>query len=287
MANIIDGKTLAQELKNSLGMQAAGLAAGGTKPRLAVILVGDDPASAVYVRNKTKACHQVGIDVCDYHLNALISQSELVSLIYSLNSNTLVDGILLQLPLPRHLDSRTAICAISPDKDVDGLHPISVGRLASGNPAFVPCTPLGVMHILRSAGVRLSGTRAAVLGRSMLVGKPIAFLLLAENCTVTMCHSHTADLPTIVGNSDIVVAAVGQPRMVKGSWIKEGSAVVDVGINRIGDRLVGDVEFEEAAERAAVITPVPGGVGPLTIAMLLSNTIFSAQCRAAKDLPKE
>jgi len=253
----------------------------GTTPGLAVVLVGDDPASQVYVRSKTRACEEVGVTHFDHRLPATTAQAELEALIDRLNADPRVHGVLVQLPLPTGLDSQAVLRRLDPRKDVDGLLPENIGRLWNGEPRFVPCTPLGVMRLLREAGTPIAGSHAVVIGRSQLVGKPVAALLLNENATVTLCHSRTQDLAAIVATADIVVAALGKPQRIPGAWIKPGAAVIDVGINRLADgRLVGDVDFDSAVTRAAVITPVPGGVGPLTIAMLLANTLRAAELQS-------
>jgi methylenetetrahydrofolate dehydrogenase (NADP+)/methenyltetrahydrofolate cyclohydrolase len=250
-------------------------------PTLAVVLVGDDPASAVYVRSKTKAAREANVDVRDHKLPATTSQAELIALIEQLNRDAVVDGILVQLPLPASLDADAVIRALDPSKDVDGLHPMSLGLLAQGKPSFVPCTPSGCMRLLREVDAELAGARAVVIGRSLLVGKPIALLLANASATVTLCHSRTRDLADEARRADIVVAAVGKPEMVRGDWIKPGAIVLDVGINRTAaGTLIGDVEFAAAAERARAITPVPRGVGPMTIACLLENTVTAARDRA-------
>ncbi|MSP62664.1 MAG: bifunctional methylenetetrahydrofolate dehydrogenase/methenyltetrahydrofolate cyclohydrolase FolD [Myxococcales bacterium] len=278
-ARIIDGKQVAAEVRAEVAARAAALAARGVVAGLAVVLVGDDPASAVYVRNKTRAAREAGVAVFDHLLPATTSQAELAALVQRLNGDPAVDGILVQLPLPAALDAKAIVDQLDPAKDVDGLHPVNVGRLWSGLPSLVACTPLGVMRLLVASGTRLRGAGAVVIGRSNLVGKPIAALLLAADATVTLCHSRTADLAGEVGRADIVVAALGRPEAIRGAWIKPGATVIDVGVNRVDGKLVGDVEFAPAAERAAAITPVPGGVGPMTIAMLLANTVTSAEGR--------
>jgi methylenetetrahydrofolate dehydrogenase (NADP+)/methenyltetrahydrofolate cyclohydrolase len=275
----IDGKAVAARVRAEVADAAAGLRARGVAPTLAVVLVGDDPASAVYVRSKTRAARE-GVDVRDHKLPATTTQAELEALIAGLNADPIVDGILVQLPLPAPLDADAVIRALDPDKDVDGLHPMSLGLLAQGKPGFVPCTPRGCMRLLREVEVELSGARAVVIGRSLLVGKPIALLLANASATVTLCHSRTRDLADEVRRADVVVAAVGRPEMVRGDWIRPGAVVLDVGINRTADgKLVGDVEFAAAAARARAITPVPGGVGPMTIACLLENTVRAARHR--------
>ena len=280
IAQLIDGKLVAARLRGEVATTALELRGRGIAPTLAVVLVGDDPASAVYVRSKSKAAREANVDVRDHKLPATTSQAELMALVAQLNADPVVDGILVQLPLPSHLDSDAVIRALDPAKDVDGLTATSIGNLAQGRPTFVACTPKGCMRLLREVKAHLEGARAVVLGRSLLVGKPIALLLQNANATVTMCHSKTRDLADEVRRADIVVAAIGKPEMVKGDWIKEGAIVLDVGINRTPDgKLVGDVEFTKAAQRASAITPVPGGVGPLTIACLLENTVEAAQRR--------
>ncbi len=278
-ARIIDGKQVAAEVRAEVAARAAALRARGVQPGLAVVLVGDDPASAVYVRNKTKAAREAGVEVFDHLLGATTAQAELLALVRRLNEDARVDGILVQLPLTKGLDARPVLDLIDPDKDVDGLHPVNVGRLWSGKPGLVPCTPSGVMRLLAAAGTALAGAEAVVIGRSNLVGRPMAALLQAADATVTMCHSRTRDLAGHVARADVVVAALGRAAAVKGAWIKPGATVIDVGTNRVDGKLVGDVEFAPAAERAAAITPVPGGVGPMTIAMLLVNTVTRAEHR--------
>jgi methylenetetrahydrofolate dehydrogenase (NADP+)/methenyltetrahydrofolate cyclohydrolase len=279
-ATVIDGKRVAAQLRADVATTALALRARGIAPTLAVVLVGDDPASAVYVRGKTKAANEANVAVRDHKLPATTSQAELLALVERLNRDPEVDGILVQLPLPAGLDSDAVIRAIDPAKDVDGLHPASLGLLAQGKPVFSPCTPLGCMRLLHHVGAEVSGARAVVIGRSVLVGKPIALLLSNANATVTLCHSKTRDLAGEVRRAEIVVAAIGKPQMVEGSWIAEGAIVLDVGINRMPDgKLVGDVAYAAAAERARAITPVPGGVGPMTVACLLENTVVAAQRR--------
>jgi methylenetetrahydrofolate dehydrogenase (NADP+) / methenyltetrahydrofolate cyclohydrolase len=284
MGQIIDGKAVAAAVREEVrGEAAAFRAAYGRAPGLATVLVGDDPASATYVRSKHKACGECGIESIGHVLPANTSQAALLALVAELNARPDVDGILVQLPLPKGLDANAVVDAIDPAKDVDGLHPISQGRLVSGVPGMRPCTPLGVLRLLDSAGVELKGARAVVVGRSNLVGKPVAFLLLERHATVTICHSRTRDLAGEIGAADIVVAAMGQPLFIKGEWIKTGATVIDVGTNRTAEgKLVGDVEFAAAQARAAAITPVPGGVGPMTIAMLLKNTVTAAHAREAR-----
>ena len=284
IAHILDGKAIAARLRGEVAVRATALRARGIAPCLAVVLVGDDPASAVYVRSKTKAAREAFVDVRDHKLPATTTQAELLALVAALNADPAVDGILVQLPLPKSLDSDAVIRALDPAKDVDGLHPQSLGYLAQGRPTFVPCTPKGCMRLLREANTQLTGARAVVIGRSVLVGKPIALLLANADATVTMCHSRTRDLESEVRRADIVVAAVGRPEMIRGAWIAEGAVVLDVGINRLADgKIVGDVEFQAAAQRARAITPVPGGVGPMTIACLLDNTCDAATARRGRS----
>ncbi|HSP99244.1 MAG TPA: bifunctional methylenetetrahydrofolate dehydrogenase/methenyltetrahydrofolate cyclohydrolase FolD [Candidatus Dormibacteraeota bacterium] len=284
MAQVIDGKAVAAAVRDEVRAEAAEFRARhGRAPGLAVVLVGDDPASATYVRNKRKACADCGLESIGHELSATTAQADLLALVRSLNARRDVDGILVQLPLPKGLDAGEVIDAIDPDKDVDGLHPISQGRLVSGMPGLRSCTPLGVMRLLDTTGVELKGARAVVVGRSNLVGKPVAFLLLERHATLTICHSRTRDLAAEVRNADVLIAAMGQPLFIKGDWIKPGAVVIDVGTNRNAEgKLVGDVDFAAASERAAYITPVPGGVGPMTIAMLLKNTVAAARAREAR-----
>ena len=281
-ARLIDGKAVAQRVRTELRDEIERwLAAGGQRPGLATVLVGDDPASAVYVANKQRASVEVGIEGFAYDLPADSSQDEVEALLRRLNDDAQVSGILLQLPTPDHIDGSFLTTLIDPFKDVDGLTPVSAGLLAKGLPGLRPCTPAGVMELLRRYEVELKGAEAVVVGRSDLVGKPVAALLLAEHATVTICHSRTRALDQVCRRADVLVAAVGRPEMVKGSWIKPGATVIDVGINRTEAGLVGDVEFAAAAEVAGLITPVPGGVGPMTIAMLLRNTLEAARAQAA------
>jgi methylenetetrahydrofolate dehydrogenase (NADP+)/methenyltetrahydrofolate cyclohydrolase len=276
-ARILDGKAIAARLRAGL---KARLAALPFRPGLRVVRVGDDPASGVYVRNKDRAAREAGFDSATIHLAATASEAELLVTIAALNADPAVDGILVQLPLPPQIRPEAAIAAVDPAKDVDGFHPLNAGRLAAGRPGLVPCTPRGVMHILAEAGVGLRGARAVVLGRSQIVGRPMAQLLLAADCTVTIAHSRSRDLPAECRRAEVLVAAVGRPELVRGDWIAPGAVVVDVGINRLADgRLVGDVAFAEAAAVAGAITPVPGGVGPMTIACLLENTLEAALAR--------
>ena len=285
MAQIIDGKAIAEKLRTELASETAALTAQGCQPGLAVVLVGDDPASRVYVPMKEKACAATGIFSDEHKLPAETSEAELLALIDRLNNDPRIDGILVQLPLPGHIDTEKVLEAISPQKDVDGFHPYNVGRLVVGKPLFQPCTPYGVMVMLRESGVSLAGKEVVVVGRSNIVGKPVAFMCLQEHATVTLCHSRTRDLAAQVGRADVVIAAVGKAEMIRGEWIKLGAVVIDVGVNRVGEKkLVGDVEFAAAAERASAITPVPGGVGPMTITMLLHNTVQSAKRRVKSEV---
>jgi len=294
-AEIIDGKTFAEGLRTRVAELAASFESkAGRKAGLAVVLVGNDPASQVYVRNKGKKTVECGMASFEHKLPAETSQTDLITLVERLNADPAVDGILVQLPLPDHIDEQAVVDRINPDKDVDGLTPASTGRLALGLPGLVPCTPLGCLMMLKDRLGNLSGLDAVVIGRSILVGKPMAQLLLKESCTVTIAHSRTRDLPEVVRRADIVVAAVGRPKMVKGEWIKPGAIVIDVGINRLPPepgkekgKLVGDVDFEEASQIAGAITPVPGGVGPMTIAVLLRNTIVAAHRNEKLDLAED
>lgn len=281
-ALIIDGKALALTLREALAEDVKELErVSGIKPGLAAVLVGDDPASAVYVKNKKLACEKAGIYPQEHRLPASTTQQALLELIHQLNADNRIHGILVQLPLPSHIDSRIILEAVSPEKDVDGFHPTNVGHLVGGEPIFVPCTPKGVIQMIDSTGESISGKQAVVIGRSNIVGKPVAMLLLHRHATVTICHSRTKDLPDVVREADIVVAAIGKPHFVTVEMVKAGAMVIDVGINRLADgTLVGDVDFDRVKERAGWITPVPGGVGPMTIAMLLQNTLESAKRKA-------
>lgn len=278
MTTIIDGKKLSQEIKRLLANEVSILKKDNVTPGLAVVLVGQNPASQVYVKNKKKACEEIGIKSFAHELPDTTSQKELEDLISRLNSDGSVHGILVQLPLPASIDEAAILQRIDPAKDVDGFHPVNMGRLVSGLPSLRPCTPLGIMTMLDSTGVKLPGMNAVVVGRSKIVGKPVALMLLERHATVTICHSRTKDLPDVVRAADVVVAAIGSPEFIKGDWIKQGAVVIDVGINRTGDgKLVGDVEFAQASKRASAITPVPGGVGPMTIAMLMKNTVEASK----------
>jgi methylenetetrahydrofolate dehydrogenase (NADP+) / methenyltetrahydrofolate cyclohydrolase len=281
-AGIIDGKSIAQQVRSEVAQDvAAWVGEGNEPPGLATVLVGDDPASAVYIGGKQKASAEVGIAGFDHRLPADTPQDEVERLLGELNDDPRVSGILLQLPTPPHIDGAGLSELIRPAKDVDGLTPISAGLLAKGRPGLRPCTPAGIMELLRRHDVTLEGAEAVVVGRSDLVGKPVAALLLAANATVTMCHSRTHDLAAVCRRADVLIAAVGRPQLVQGDWVKDGAVVIDVGINRTDDGLVGDVDFAAAAARARLITPVPGGVGPMTIAMLLRNTLLAAKAQAA------
>jgi methylenetetrahydrofolate dehydrogenase (NADP+)/methenyltetrahydrofolate cyclohydrolase len=280
-ASLIDGKAIAQQVRAEVRDQVSQwVDGGGRRPGLATVLVGDDPASAVYVAGKQKACAEVGIEGFNHPLSADVSEQQVSELLDELNADPRVSGILLQLPTPAHIDGSRLTTLIDAAKDVDGLTPISAGLLAKGLPGLRPCTPAGVIELLKRYDVALEGAEAVVVGRSDLVGKPVAALLLAQNATVTTCHSRTRDLGEVCRRADVLIAAVGHPKMVQGDWIKPGATVIDVGINRTDDGLVGDVEFVAARAVAGLITPVPGGVGPMTIAMLLANTLQAARAGA-------
>jgi methylenetetrahydrofolate dehydrogenase (NADP+)/methenyltetrahydrofolate cyclohydrolase len=293
-ARRIDGKAAALAVRQKAAAAAAQFRArSGRAPGLATVLVGEDPASAVYVRSKGKATAEAEMEGFSHHLPADTSEEALLDLVMLLNNDERIDGILVQLPLPAHMNSERVIAAIEPAKDVDGFHPVNAGRLATGLEAMVPCTPLGCLYLLKQELGSIAGLDAVVIGRSNIVGKPMAMLLIGESATVTVAHSKTRDLPDVVRRADIVVAAVGRPEMVRGDWVKPGAAVIDVGINRVPaeeenkTRLVGDVAFDEVAEVASAITPVPGGVGPMTIAMLLRNTVVAAYRRAGLPDPED
>ena len=281
---ILDGKAVSLKVKESVKVRADELKKFGIEPTLAVVLVGEDKASQTYVRAKEKACNEYGIKSVAHRLSENTTQSELLALINVLNLDDSIHGILVQLPLPKHIDTNVVLAAIDPRKDVDGFHAVNVGKLVSGLDGFVPCTPLGVMEILKEYGIDVAGLNAVVIGRSNIVGKPMANLLLNASATVTITHSKTKNLKEICKNADLIVAAIGRPFFLKADMVKDGAVVVDVGINRLDDgRLVGDVDFEEVAPKCSYITPVPGGVGPMTIAMLLNNTILAAQAKIAKN----
>lgn len=281
---ILDGKAVSLKVKESVKVRADELKKFGVEPTLAVVLVGEDKASQTYVRAKEKACNEYGIKSVAHRLSENTTQNELLALINVLNLDDSIHGILVQLPLPKHIDTNVVLAAIDPRKDVDGFHAVNVGKLVSGLDGFVPCTPLGVMEILKEYGIEVVGLNAVVIGRSNIVGKPMANLLLNASATVTVTHSKTKNLKEICKNADLIVAAIGKPFFLKADMVKDGAVVVDVGINRLDDgRLVGDVDFDEVAPKCSYITPVPGGVGPMTIAMLLNNTILAAQAKIAKN----
>ena len=282
-ASILDGKATALAVRETVAAKVATLVATGVHPGLRVVLVGDDPASEVYVRNKDRAATQAGIDVATIKLPANTSQADLLAEVERLNEDPAVSGILVQLPLPKGLDEAQVVCAIAPEKDVDGLHPANVAALVLGTPGLVSCTPAGCIELLDRSGIDLAGKHVVIVGRSQLVGKPLAQLALARNATVTICHSRTQNLAEHVGRADVIAAAVGVAKLIQGDWVKPGAVVLDVGINRGEDgKLVGDVDFEGASKNASAITPVPGGIGPMTIAMLLSNTVLAAARQAGK-----
>ena len=277
-AQLIDGVALSRQIRAEVGARAAALAARGRPPGLAVILVGDDPASAVYVRNKVKACHEHGLHSVLEQYDATLAEATLLARIAALNADPAIHGVLVQMPLPQHIDPQKVIAAIAPQKDVDGFRAENVGALMQGQPCFIPCTPYGAMKFLESAGIAVKGKEAVVVGRSNIVGKPMAMLLMHAGATVTVCHSQTKDLKAHCLRADILVAAIGRPKMITGDMVKPGAVVIDVGINRQADgKLCGDVDFESAKEVASYITPVPGGVGPMTITMLLANTLQAAE----------
>ena len=281
---ILDGKAVSLKVKESVKVRADELKKFRVEPTLAVVLVGEDKASQTYVRAKEKACNEYGIKSVAHRLSENTTQNELLALINVLNLDDSIHGILVQLPLPKHIDTNVVLAAIYPQKDVDGFHAVNVGKLVSGLDGFVPCTPLGVMEILKEYGIDVAGLNAVVIGRSNIVGKPMANLLLNASATVTVTHSKTKNLKEICKNADLIVAAIGKPFFLKADMVKDGAVVVDVGINRLDDgRLVGDVDFDEVAPKCSYITPVPGGVGPMTIAMLLNNTILAAQAKIAKN----
>ncbi len=274
---IIDGKAIAAQIRESLKVRIAALGQKGITPGLAVILVGDDPASATYVRSKERACEELGMFSIVHRLSADTKQEDLIALVHELNADKRLHGILIQSPLPAPLDELAVLREVDPGKDVDGLHVVTAGRLMVGEPGFKPCTPKGIIHLIKTTGIEISGKRAVVVGRSNMVGKPVALMLLAENATVTMCHSRTHNLSEVCADADILVAAVGRPGLIRGNFVKPGAVVIDVGTTRVDGKLKGDVVFDEAAEKASFITPVPGGVGPMTIAMLMENTVEAAE----------
>ena len=274
MAQLIDGKLISAQIKDELKAEVANLKEKGIVPCLAVIQVGNDPASSVYVNNKKKACAYIGIESLAYELEENISQEELLSIIDELNHNDMVNGILVQLPLPKHIDEEAVIKAIAPEKDVDGFHPETVGNMCIGSKGFLPCTPAGVIQLLKRSNIEIEGKECVVIGRSNIVGKPMALLLLRENGTVTITHSRTEDLKEITKRADILVAAIGKPKFVTADYVKEGAVVIDVGIHRnVDNKLCGDVDFDDVVDKVSAITPVPGGVGPMTIAMLMNNCV--------------
>jgi len=283
-AKLIDGKTLAQSIREQIAKDVAELyAKTGVRPGLAAILVGDDPASHLYVKNKQKACDAAGIYVDEHKLPATMSQADLLALIEKKNADPRVHGILVQLPLPKHIDSKVILDAVSPLKDADGFHPYNLGRLVEGNPVFEACTPKGVIKMIESTGVGIEGRRAVVVGRSNIVGKPVALMLLHRHATITICHSKTKDLPAVCREAEILVVAIGKAKFVTADMVREGAVVIDVGVNRLSDgTFVGDVDFGPVSQKAGWISPVPGGVGPMTITMLLHNTVESAKRFAAK-----
>ena len=274
MARLIDGKLISTQIKDELKAEVEALKEKGIVPCLAVIQVGKDPASSVYVNNKKKACAYIGIESLAYELEENISQEELLTIIDELNHNDMVNGILVQLPLPKHIDEESVIKAIAPEKDVDGFHPETVGNMCIGSKGFLPCTPAGVIQLLKRSNIEIEGKECVVIGRSNIVGKPMALLLLRENGTVTITHSRTKDLKEITKRADILIAAIGKPKFVTAEYVKEGAVVIDVGIHRNADnKLCGDVDFDDVVEKVSAITPVPGGVGPMTIAMLMNNCV--------------
>lgn len=282
-ARVLNGKELATKIKGELKLAVDDIKNKNIHPGLAVVIVGNDPASRVYVNSKKKACEEIGIESFEYTLDESVKEEELIDLICKLNNDDKVNGILVQLPLPKHIDEEKIILAIDSAKDVDAFHPENVGRLMTGNPQFLPCTPAGVMELIKESGIEIAGKECVIVGRSNIVGKPQSMLLLAEHGTVTICHSKTKNLEEVIKRADILVAAVGRPEMIKGSNIKPGAVVIDVGINRLENKkLVGDVEYESASNVASAITPVPGGVGPMTIAMLMKNTVRAAVAQAER-----
>lgn len=282
-ARVLNGKELATKIKGELKQTVEEIKKKNINPGLAVVIVGNDPASRVYVNSKKKACEEIGIQSFEYALDERTKEEELISLIQELNRDDKVNGILVQLPLPKHINEEKIILTIDSSKDVDAFHPENVGRLMTGNPQFLPCTPAGVMELIKESGIEIAGKECVIVGRSNIVGKPQSMLLLAEHGTVTICHSRTKNLEEVIRRADILVAAVGRPEMIKGSSIKPGAVVIDVGINRLENKkLVGDVEYESASQVASAITPVPGGVGPMTIAMLMKNTVRAAVAQAEK-----
>lgn len=278
MAELIDGKELSKKIRKNLKKEVLELKENGINPKLAVILVGEDPASQVYVRNKSKACEKTGIEFEEYIFDATITEEKLIKTIEKLNLDDSIHGILVQCPLPKHINTNRALRAISPNKDVDGFHPVNVGNLSIGEDSFVSCTPFGIVKMIEEYNIETEGKNAVILGRSNIVGKPLIQCMLNKNATVTVCHSKTKNIEEVTKNADILIAAIGKPKFVKESMVKDGAVVIDVGINRLEDgTIVGDVDFENVEKKASFITPVPGGVGPMTIAMLLSNVVKSAK----------
>ncbi len=274
---ILDGKKLAKDIKNELMNEVLELKQKSINPSLAVIIVGEDPASKIYVRNKKNDCNEIGIISHEYSLTENTSESELIELIDKLNNDSSISGILVQLPVPKHINEEKVICSIDPKKDADCFHPVNVGKLSTGNPLFMPCTPAGIIDLIHLSGEEISGKECVVIGRSNIVGKPTAMLLLAENGTVTICHSKTKNLKEVCKRADILVAAIGKAEFVTADFVKDGAIVIDVGMNRLDDKLVGDVEFESVSKVASFITPVPGGVGPMTRAVLMRNTVMASK----------
>ncbi len=284
MGEMINGKSLAKEIRSNLKNEVKELKTHGISPKLTVILVGEDAASEVYVRNKERAANKIGIESQLLRYPADTTQTEILNKINELNADPTNHGILVQLPLPKSFNEGEVLLAIDPEKDVDGFHPISVGKLVAGQDCLMPCTPSGVIALIESTGTDITGKNAVIVGRSNIVGKPVAMMLMHKHATVTVCHSRTVDLPGKVADADIVIAAIGRPKFIQGDWIKSGAIVIDVGINRLDDgSLCGDVDYDTALERASYITPVPGGVGPMTIAMLMKNTVTAARRLAAKE----
>jgi methylenetetrahydrofolate dehydrogenase (NADP+)/methenyltetrahydrofolate cyclohydrolase len=284
-AKILDGKEISEKIKGNIKVEVNRLKEKGITPGLAVILVGENPASKVYVKNKQKACENVGMYSEEHKLPESTTQEELLRLVERLNRDNKIHGILVQLPLPKHIDSDTILKGIDPSKDVDGFHPYNIGMLLIGQPIFIPCTPYGIMNMIEHSGISVEGKTAVVVGRSNIVGKPVALLLMHKNATVTVCHSKTKDLADVCRKADIIVAAIGKPKMIKADMVKDGAVVIDVGINRLDDgSLVGDVDYDEVSKKAGWITPVPGGVGPMTIAMLMYNTVHAAKMQAGIEV---
>ena len=277
MAKLIDGKAIAKSIYDNINLRVRELRSKGVIPKLAVVLVGDDPASRLYVNSKEKRARENGIETEEYHLDGSVAEAQVTELIKKLNVDDTVHGILVQLPLPKHMDKQRVLSCISPDKDVDGLHAVNAGALMTGSRGFIPCTPKGILHLVKSTGIDVSGKRCTVVGRSSLVGKPAALLMLNSDATVTVCHSRTADLGSITKEADILICAAGRPRLITVDMVKPGAVVIDVGQNKIDGKWCGDVDFEPVEKIAGYITPVPGGVGPMTIAMLMENTVEAVE----------